>query len=103
MAVNPRKNRYGKMIRFNAMASSHPATLSSGAVKVWMTCGEKMTPETTTTASTSATVQKKRFAKNHRSSAERSRIYVVNTGINVAENVASPTKRLKRLGIRYAR
>ena len=97
-AASPTKKIYGMMMRFRAMASSQPV-VENGAI----TWREKITPSTVITDRTRAMVQNSLLANSHSSSFERSRMYVVKTGTKEAATVPSPTKRLKRLGMRYAK
>ena len=69
-------------------------------MKVWITAGENTIPSTVMIARTNASVQKSLLAKSQTSVGDFSRMYCVNTGIKEALMEPSPTRRLKRLGIR---
>src|SRR5215475_10049366 len=96
------KKMYGKISRLSSTAcvQSVPPELKVNALT---TKGENTIPSTVIAAATRASVQNRRFAKSQTSLVGFSRIQVVKTGMNDAVIEPSPTKRLKRLGIRYAR
>ena len=90
------------MIRFNRTASSQ-CVFPDDNVNARTTTGENTIPRTVMIATTRARVQKSRFANSHTSFSGFSFMYLVNTGMKDAVIEPSPTRRRKRLGIRYAR